>query len=175
MMMTSWQKRRNEFNHDWLKNRYLPALAKWINILDDRVEDLEFQQEFPRSILNQWREYGPQAHLLAEMFESEMSPKMFLDKLPLSRLPSGTREWLGQTVHELWLNRYPVRQLISEAVSATDAADLGYQRLREAIDSKASSTIEELRSLRPVFATFQNLCQALARTVEALPSKVLIV
>ena len=174
IMTTSWQKRRSEFNHDWLKNRYLPALAKWINILDDRVDDPEFQRRFPKTILNQWREYGPQARLLAETFETDMSPRILLESCPLSDLPLATREWLGQTIHALWLSRYPVRQWIAETVAAADAANSCYLGLREAIDSKAPSTLPELRSLRPAFASFQGLCQALARMVELLPPTILI-
>jgi len=174
-MISTWQKRRSEFNHDWLKNRYLPALAKWINILDDRVEDQEFQREFPRTILNQWLEYGPQGHLLAERFESEMSPRVLLERYPLSRLPGPTRDWLGPLVHELWLSRYPVRQWVADTVAASDAVNTAYGLLRDSIASKANSTVEELRPLRSTFTRFQRLCQGLARTIEEFPSKLLVI
>ena len=175
VMMTSWQKRRSEFNHDWLKNRYLPAIAKWVNILDDRVEDQDFQREFPTTILNQWLEYGPQAYGLADRFESEMSPRVLLGQHPLSRLPSERREWLGTLVHELWLSRYPVHRWVADTVAVVDAANEAYQLLRDSIASRESTTVEELRPLRHSFTRFQGLCQALARTIEEFPSKMLIV
>jgi hypothetical protein len=174
-MISTWQKRRSEFNHDWLKNRYLPALAKWINILDNRVEDQEFQKEFPRTILNQWLEYGPEAYLLAKRFECEMSPRVLLERYPLSRLPGSTRDWLGPLVHELWLSRYPVRQWVADTVAAVCAANAAYETLRDSIASKENSTVEELRSLRGTFTRFQGLCQGLARTIEEFPSKLLII
>ena len=45
-----------------------------------------------------------------------MSPRILLESCPLSDLPLATREWLGKTIHALWLSRYPVRQWIAETV-----------------------------------------------------------
>jgi len=173
-MTTAWQKQRSEFNHDWLKNRYLPALAKWVNILDDRVEDLEFEREFPKTGLYQWLEYTPHVYLLADQFESEMSPRILVDQDPLSGLPVATRKWLGPLVHNLWLTRYPVQQWVADAIAATDAANAAFEVLVNSIAASQSATLEELRPLRHAFTTFQGLCQALARKVEEFPAKLLI-
>ena len=73
-----WQKRRSEFNHDWLKNRFIPALAKWLNLLDDRIEDLSFEHTFVETVLPQWEDHREEALALPRDFEQEMSPRTLL-------------------------------------------------------------------------------------------------
>ena len=43
---SNWQERRNEFNHDWLKNVYMQALGNLIRVLDGRVIDHPFLETF---------------------------------------------------------------------------------------------------------------------------------
>jgi hypothetical protein len=95
---TSWQRRRSELNHDWLKNRYLPALAKWINILDDYVEDYGFEKDFLELTLPQWEEHRLLVIALIESFEIEMSPGIQLSHPPLSHLPESTKMWLHSLI-----------------------------------------------------------------------------
>jgi hypothetical protein len=172
-MSKSWQRKRSEFNHDWLKNRYLTALAKWINILDGRVEDQEFEKQFTTAVLGQWREYSPQAIWLARSFESEMSPKALLERPPFINFLPESAMWLGDLVHGLWKSRYPVGAWVNEAATAVGAADDAYRNLLSQIGYGEVPTIEQLRALRSTFARFQGCCQAVAKAMEAFPSKVL--
>jgi hypothetical protein len=165
-----WQKRRSAFSHDWLKNRYLQALGRWMNLLDDQIEDPSFEASFPDLILPEWEQEGRKAIELARAFESEMSPRRLLEISPLSNCAPFTRHWLGDMAHALWMNRYPVREWIDDAVCCADSADAGYLELRECL--KFTVSIEDMRSFRPLFAEFRSHCHALAKAIEKFPSRI---
>jgi len=173
-MSTSWQKRRNELNHDWLKNRYLPALAKWMNILDDYVEDPTFETDFLNTVLPQWVEYRTQVVSLVECFEAEMSPSTRLLQPPLSRLPASTTTWLRTLTTALWISRYPISRWKSDTLSCVMSVGQAYQQLQELIHAEPTCTFVQFRSFRSQFALFQNHCQSLAKSIEMLPSRCLV-
>jgi hypothetical protein len=174
-MIRNWQKRRSEFNHDWLKNRYLPALAKCANILDGRVEDPEFETDLPKT-LGQWCDHRNEPRLLAEAFGAEMSPRILLDEVPLTGLPAEHRAGLAALVDALWRTRYPVAHWISNLIDRSDAVDAAYNSLDQILRSGAEpSAASVLRRNRSKLVDFHTACQALARAVEEFPSGVLVV
>ena len=169
----SWQKRRSEFNHDWLKNHFMPALAKWINILDGHVEDQDFGAGFMKITLVEWETHARQAVELVCGFEKEMSPRTMVIAPRFSKTTPATRRWLGNLVHELWLNRYPVQQWIDESVRCVHCADAAYLRIRRAFDQAVQIPSPlALREQRQLFIDFQDRCQTLAKSIEAYPSVV---
>src|SRR5207248_1082717 len=95
--MTWWQRRRSAFNHDWLKNQYLTALASWINLLDSRggYRDAAFESVFVPEILPQWELSREEALSLARTFDWEMSARQLFQYPPLLRSDSDTKQWLG--------------------------------------------------------------------------------
>jgi hypothetical protein len=174
-MVNAWQRRRSEFNHDWLKNRYLPALSKWLNLLDGKIEDPAFESTFLKVIFGQWEEQSPRALKLVQDFEKEMSPRTLLEFPPLSILASSTKAWLGPLVHELWLARYPVRNWIDSAVAVVRSLDMAYERVLECLSERQTDvSVVQVGLCRPVFAEFRLDCHRLARAVEAFPSKVTV-
>lgn len=166
----SWQKRRSAFSHDWLKNRYLQALGKWMNLLDDQIEDPSFEASFPVLLLPEWEQEGRKAIELARAFETEMSPRCLLEISPLSNSSPSTRRWLGDMAHELWMSRYPVREWIDSAVSCANLADGAYLKLSECL--KVATSMKDIRSFRPLFAEFRSHCHALAKAIERFPSRI---
>lgn len=172
-MTPCWQKRRNAFNHDWLKNRFMPALSKWLNLLDDKIEDEEFENKFISSVFCQWQPQREEILTLAQDFELEMSPRRLFVDGPLSGCDKYTRQWLEFLTHNLWLDRYPVRRWITDATECTRKIDALYDQLREELrvchDIRAAGN---LRSLRKQFAEFRDRCQDLARAIEQFPSEV---
>jgi hypothetical protein len=165
MTAPGWQKRRSDFNHDWLKNRFIPALAKWLNLLDDQLEDPDFEHSFVACVLPQWEQHRDEALALPRDFESQMSPRTLL----------GPRSegWLGTLVHLLWLSRYPVRRWAEQALAAAREVEVEFRRLRERLTSCADTrAVVALRPMRPMFASFRERCQQLARAIEAFLSEV---
>lgn len=174
--MPRWQKRRSAFNHDWLKNRYMPALAKYLNLLDDRVEDREFERSFVSNILPEWQENLDEARALVLDFEQEMSPRRLFESPPLSRSDEDTRRWVGELVHALWLRRCPVKQWVSEAVEATERADAAYRNLRDLLRASADTrSAQAMIPYRAQFAEFRARCQGVANAVSKFPSEVKVV
>jgi len=175
-MISQWQKDRSAFNHDWLKNQYMPALAKYLNLLDDQLEDLEFERSFILETLPEWEAHRAEALALARSFESEMSPQRLFDAPPLARCDEATKQWLGEFIHTLWLKRYPVRQWISGAVTATEHADTAYQKLHAML--RACPNVYSAEVTRPYRAQFGELrarCQDLANAVSKFPSEVKVI
>ncbi len=168
-----WQRRRSELNHDRLKNQFLPALAKWLNLLDDRLEDPAFERSFVRSVLPQWWRLRDEAVALADSCEAEMSPRRLVEAGPLRRAAAPTRAWLGPLAHALWLARYAVRGRADAVRDRAAAAQAAYARLEEGLHEHAPRcSAAGLRPLRPRFAEFRDRCRELARAIEAFPSEV---
>src|ERR1039457_499178 len=94
-----WQKRRGELNHDWLKNRLILPLSKWLNIIDGDVEDPGFQSETLRLLLREWVESYPKIVTLLKDVESEMSPRSLFEEAPLHRCDPETLQWLPALCH----------------------------------------------------------------------------
>lgn len=180
MKIPRWQARRSQFNHDWLKNQYLTALDKFLNILDDRIEDDEAEANFIARILPLWRCKSGEVKSLIEDFEREMSPATLFAHPPLANLDAETREWLSDLTHELWLVRYAVRQkLVVEAFLTVKDADIAYESLCCALSEYTDSitpshTAAAMRSFRPLFGQFRQGCFQVAQAIERFPSEVLI-
>lgn len=165
--LPAWQKRRSALNHDWLKNRFIPALAKWLNLLDDEVEDPDFELAFLRTVLPQWAERRADIRALLDDFEWQMSP--------VNLLPEESDDWLIGLVHALWLQRRPVRCWVDEAGGRFADVNRAYQELLDQLRLEEPHEASAwLRPLRPAFARFCECCQRLARCLEVFPSEIRI-
>ncbi len=170
-----WQKRRSAFNHDWMKNQYLQALDDWINLLDDKQEDKELERTFISEKLPLWEENRGDIIWLYETFEVEMSPRVLFDEPFLVNADSNTKEWLGNLIHVIWLERYGIKAILDRLFVAIQGVDIAYGRLRDALKAVPDTmSIGSLRPLRSLFADFRSACGAVASAVEKFPSEVLV-
>lgn len=173
-MMLSWQKRRGEFNHNWLKNKYLPALGKLQNLLDDYIEDDEFWGPFITDVLPKWESHRAEARDLIENFELEMSPRVLLEHDPFSRLDNEVRIWLSELVHNLWLTRYPVTQWIEEAIGCMRDVDDAYKRIKKILKECPDNKLAEaLKQQKDEFREYNRVCRKLGKAFETFPSRIL--
>lgn len=172
-MISAWQKQRSRFNHDWLKNQFLPALARWLNLLDDLIEDPEFERSFIPTFLAQWESQRAEAQRLANRFEEEMSPACLLDQPPLARFGEQDKAWLKSLVHNLWLQRYAVSAQVDEALAAIRDADAVCVAIQRRLDSSAEPpTAADERAHLIQWREFRAYCQKLAKAIEAFPNQV---
>lgn len=172
-MLASWQKRRSEFNHDWLKNEFIIALGKWINILDGKVEDKEFEHTFILFTLSSWESHKEEAVALPRDFENAMSPRKLFESPPLSSCDLETKVWLGALIHELWLERYGVKQLVKDTDASVEDTNTSYNNLQNAIRGfQGTEHTVALRPLKHMFLDFREQCMALAKTIERFPSEI---
>ena len=95
-MTSSWQKRRSAFNHDWLKNQYLPALAKLINIIDSEVEDPEFPRFFVHLTFPQWEQRREEVLSIIRDSEHSISPQILFHSSQLSNCDAYTKSWASE-------------------------------------------------------------------------------
>ncbi len=175
-MTLAWQKRRNAFNHDWLKPKLIPALANFLNILDDNLEDVESERSFASSVLPQWESHREEAFALPRDFESEMSPQCLFDLPPLSRCDEHTKQWLRSLMHSLWLTRYPVRQWVADVVACAEEVDATYNQLQEALHECADiQSASALKPFRKQFAEFRKRCQELGEAIAKFPREVRVI
>ncbi len=175
-LTTNWQKRRSQFNHDWLKNQFTTALAKWLNLLDDQIEDNDFEQSFILSVLPKWDSHRDEALAIVHDFEQQMSPQSLFEQEPLSRCDEDTKEWMGELVHQLWLVRYPVKEWVANADTAVKNTNTAYDQLQQQLQNCTNTkSAQALQPLRKQFAQFSESCQKLAKAIEQFPNEVKVV
>ncbi len=171
---SNWQSQRNRLNHDWLKNDFLIAFDKFINILDDRIEDDEFMVGFVENGLLTWGLEYPLALELIECFASKMSPMVLFDRPPMSRWPSKKR-WLPMLVDRLWRNRHQIDELVDAAREKAKQANKSYLTLMAELESAAGAAkIHRARQIRDHFVQFRSDCRAMASAIGRLPHRILV-
>lgn len=99
--MSSWGMARSEFNHSWLKNRFIVALGRAHNVLTDLVEDDSIFDDLSE-IFSEWQERKVDAQQILEDYRAEASPRSHLNRFPLSNLDPELREWLGLLIELRW-------------------------------------------------------------------------
>jgi hypothetical protein len=176
MTTREWQRRRAEFNHDWLKNQYLQDLGRWNRLLADEIDDPRFERRFVAEVLPTWEKQERVVTALVREFEGEMSPRVLFERSPLSDCNSSTQNWLPDLMHSLWLARYPVRAWLSNARRILEDACIAYSTLCSNLATYPDRrSVEKLRPLRPDFERFRSACHDLASAIEKFPDRILVV
>jgi hypothetical protein len=169
-MTLCWQTSRSRFNHDWLKNRFLPSISKFLNILDEKVEDPEFESCFLKRVLPEWQFRLSEGFVLASSFDSQMSPRLLFGEPPLTCVPAATRRWLEPIVHELWKNRCSADQLCDRLTRNLCEADNAYRSLVFQLNRQGERPSPEyLLGLRQQCDEFRTHCEAVAESLEPFP------
>lgn len=174
-MKVYWQKRRTELNHDWLKNRFMPALSKWLNLLDDKLNDPNFEGSFINSVLGEWEENKEQILELSKSFEHEMSPARLFDWPPLSYCDDETKCWLGKLLHTHWVETYSVHQLVAESIKSVEQIEACYQTIKESLPTTQTISAFSLRPLKQQFRALRDTCQILANNLSRFPTEIKVI
>lgn len=165
-----WQMARGRFNHDWLKNRYLPALESFRNVLCGKVRRVDAGREFWEIDFPQWEAHRGDAADLIRGFEVCMSPRILLDESPLCGCDGETKQWVGDVAHTLWSARLSVAELKKNAEACLKTADVAYAKLKSC--TGANPVVDRDHGLLQKFDEFRNACHALAQAFERFPSRV---
>lgn len=176
MSITLWQKRREVFNHHWLKNDLMMALISWSKLLEGIDEDPETEREFIEKYVRTWPTKHNEAASLIQDFAIEMSPKTLFETYPLSNCDEDTKSWLREVVHQLWLNRFSVNKLVTDANASLNAVSRAYERLVAALQSCEDLTkAREMRLFRKQFDDYRVACERLGSAIEKFPGEILVV
>ena len=171
-----WQQRRSRLNHDWLKNQYLQALGRWLNILDGHVRHRETERTFIVSVLPQWESHCPEVRELIDDFPKSMTPARLFEIEPLCRCDVDTIRWLPPIVDQIWRARYKVDECVAEARLALDEASAAYRSLSRGIRACGDhAPVAELRKKRDVFARFLDASEVLGSALSRFPSEVAVI
>lgn len=167
--ISEWQTRRNKFNHDWLKNKFLNSFNDFIHQLQKRNPDLVRVSEFVAEDFPEWESHRRDAQWIVESFENKMSPQQLLNILSLNQCDKGTREWLGHLVHELWLSRYLVKEKLQDSQKALIEVNKMYEKLASELEQSIPIGLTKLISLRPQFCDLKANYEVLSKTLSDLP------
>ena len=171
-MLNEWQERRSEFNHDWLKNQFLNRLNAFLERLQDAKPDAERLARFVSEDLPDWERHEAEAQWLVDFVESEMSPMRFFEQPPLNRCDEETKHWLPDAVHEIWLARFPVRQLQSQTRALLSQTNKRYQKVQTALRDHQPTDAATLNQLREHFMELSRACAELHDGFSALDREV---
>lgn len=138
--LQDWRAREVAVNHDWLKNRYLPALGKWLNILapERRVTDTIFEDSFPEHGLREWSQKEGEVRWVVEKFGELFGPERLFESGPLCGCSVDARRWLEPLSLVLWA-RGPGGRAQERAASARESVVSAYDRLIAFVD-RATAT-----------------------------------
>lgn len=166
---SEWQIRRNKFNHDWLKNKFLNSFNDFIEQLQKRDPDIERVSEFLFEDFPTWGSRQEDAQWIVQSFEEGMSPRRLLSCSPLNRCGNETREWLGDLVHELWLFRNSVKEKEKESQDALISVNELYEKIASELEQSSPIGLTKLIALSPQFCELKGTYEALSKTLSNLP------
>ena len=166
---SEWQVRRNKFNHDWLKNKFLNSFDDFIVQLKKSKPAVTRVSEFLATDFPAWKTHQQEAQWIVESFEDSMSPRRLLASSPLNRCADETHAWLGNLVHGLWLTRYPVKRKIQESRDALAAVNKMYEKIIRELEQSRPIELTKLIALLPQFSELQETYQTLSKTLSNLP------
>lgn len=174
-MASNWQTDRGQINHNWLQNGVLVALNHAVRIAAGGVRASSVRQSLTEDVAR-WYERRSEVPEFLDRFESEMSPQVFFDRIPLCRCSHDTKAWLIPLIHELWLGREKVREKIGTAKEAYETAERAYAVVHADLEKMPMTpTIEDLWPFERVLREFMAACENLSKAISVLPHEIRVV
>lgn len=167
-----WQRRRSDFNHNWLKNKILPALDSAANLMQGKIRGATFLEELMTVELSEWPERKRELEALLDDFESDMSPRKLMSTLPMSEWEASLRDAMADLLHRLWHIRYPVSLWLQDARQAAVEVNSSYLLLQETLIATANGTMQPEFSSN--FEIFRSACRKLSKAIEKFPNRILV-
>lgn len=174
-MRLEWQYRRNEFNHDWLKNQYINRLDGFIELFKNAGNPGRVPSSFLTCDFTLWPDRKPEAEWLVDSFEDHMSPRGIVKKQMRGGWQDQEDCWLGDLMHEIWRFRHPVEKWTVKARRKLDAADRAYQDLSREIGIPADCTDKQIIRLLPGFQSFRDSCRVFSDALSEFPHYILTI
>jgi hypothetical protein len=169
----TWQMRRSDFNHQWLKNQFLSALDCAANYFSGKLRGEGYLEEFFSSDFRSWESKTTEGRRLIDDFEIDMTPRILFESEPLCGWDEALFQAGSLAIHELWLARNRVRSIAGHAHDCLNAADGAYHILSQVIKEECSDFRSQ--EVRNCFEIFRSSCRILSESVEMFPSRLLVV
>lgn len=170
----TWQKRRSDYNHGWLKNSFCTGeLERWSGFVHDRVEGGSFSlRDFNSNISDEWTARGPEALDLAKEYRESMSPGTLLDYEPLIKMDAETKSWLRPLCAAIWEQKYTFRKKVAHVTTAYKNADTAFQNLKMVAGQLDDGTVIKDSAFAEQFTMFQKNCRQLGEAIHNLETSV---
>ena len=168
---SEWQTRRNKFNHDWLKNRFLNSFDDFIAQLKKSDPDIVRVSEFLAEDFPEWKSCRQDAQWIVESFEDKVSPRQLFDCSPLNRCDDVKQKWLGNLVHTLWLFRFPVRKKAKESQEILASVNELYEKIAYELEQSRPIQLTQLIVLCSQFCELRETYENLSKSLSNLPRR----
>lgn len=119
MNATNWSRARSDFNHAWLKNRFIVALSKARKVLEGAVED-EFIWDDLSALLAEWPARMTDAMQVLDDYVVAMNPSRIVADGIGENLNSETASWLADIASRRWTQTEKPEERITTARGAMD-------------------------------------------------------
>ena len=163
--MTTWSDRRRQFSHDWLRWKFLPAMAGLVNELNGEFEVVRIDATF----LSQWPSRSIQLFGLLDNLDSEMNPARNLEQPEFVTLCED-RIWLRQLVSQLWKIRRNIDGTMQELRTELKQANLLHTEVsRQLCDESDFRSLDHLLAVRKQLIGFHKHVRRIATALAKLP------
>lgn len=165
MKTQSWYQSRSEFNHDWLKNRFLIALSKARNVLGGKVEDYSIWEHMA-NLLAEWRERREDVRRLILEFRGATTSARMLASAGFVNLDGEVIDWLADLAERRWEAAVQPDVRMHHALGAFEVFDLQMEEfvsILEQAPERASFFLTEQK-----LAAIQTSSHALSESISAL-------
>jgi hypothetical protein len=167
----AWQKRRSDFNHDWLQNNFIVTLSDWSKSIKRGNWGACTQELFLEEIVSEWEVHNDQLLSLLADYENHMSPRAFVeDSLIIENRDLQYQHFLGELMHNLWLVRYDVSTKTRKVSDAYATAHQGYMDLKATFPNALG--MQDKEHLTRLFDKFKSSCLILRKRLHPLESSI---
>lgn len=168
--MIDWSLRRARFNHDRLKNEFMQAVLRLIRILEGRVNDDCFVEQFFEELDGKWRMLRAEAHKLAQEAPGRNEMQCWFGEYPLCFLSEQDRAWMVKLLNQEFglpdrgvLKVERVTRYLAEIDDAVETSITWYERRwRGRADSGPLAADSLLNLASRLYQCCSNLCDALS-------------
>ncbi len=163
----SWQKSRKRWNHDWLKNRWIPAISAYCRVLAGEVIDDSSTMSIYSRLNDDFLPGCTEVRGIINRFRQEMSPRLLFQFAPLSHCDTETLRWLPEVTEQLWLSKYGVDQITRAAAFQLEQTETAARDLLQAIrEGQRSDSVVSLSQ------KLLNACVSLSEGLSAFPDQI---
>lgn len=146
MKNAEWNTFRASLHHDWMQKYMTFLYARQDTLNQMAIGGAGWRKEIKEQML-EWREKRELFTELINTGEEALSPRQLLYESPLNNMPARNREWLGEVIHGLYIQRMHIMETMSRLQEIFDEADEAFENLlhgRAVVPSPAKAFLEKL-------------------------------
>lgn len=170
MKVSDWNNLRAKLHHDWLQNSYLTFLMARASYLDDSLYKRKIIRQ---DIVDEFFEFKSQMKRFDQLFKEAMealSPRQLLNNYPLNKMTSDNKDWIGELVHALYLNKTNIVETIDRLNKQLSFLYDYHSLLYRLLEGEKDQLMKEIKTSS--FKTFLSLMQDFSKNISALPHEV---